>query len=905
MTRSSSSRPPSAHAPLPPSSSTAYSSSIAGAISISEVHRLHLQNLKAMKKENEKLRGQIEELTALAKDHNKVKYIHKLKRDVDEKQTLINVLTQLLLDRRAISPQELTDHLQHVIDHEALDQPNPGRQKKELLETRRENTRLVHEVSRLKKALKFLVGAAQMKNYQLNEQDIQHTRTILTDKRTSTTSTGAYEEKDNHYGEEDDPLFPQPPSSARSTTGSSNYSTNAHLKEVEDLEYEISELKSSLSARDYLLEKQKALITSLNTEIRQLKVFLKNWEVSEEKRLQVEKELKEVKASRIKTVQEDELIYQELRLVKQQLIILAESKDALEVSSFHTRNELNEQIIKLKEQLALAQSREQAARLETKNILAITLKLKEAFEAEALAIPQDLMNQTNISSPMTATNINQLLYGDTAEETQPTYEQLHDRNTALRQQLAISDRRLKQLDQEVASLRTQLQTAQLTGVAGAASPRATMPPLLTPSDITARLHGTILFLESSYVQKEAEAEEYKEAAQRVKAMEAEKLQLTQQVTELSGLREKYQQLETSVQAVNESKQTLQNSCQRQNIVILELNKEIETLKNTISVLSQGQSQSQTQAQTTPRNLATLPSPSPSTAIPTSPLKTTTTTPTAATTTASSSNAASTSSSTAIASVSSPAKSSSTIPSATTTPKASSTSSFASPSSVRDSSVPSTTGSGDPTTTTVTSPFFSDEPFFSSEPGSSAPTITPTAAASASATTTAIAADGLAASDQTYATPSWSDPTGVWVKYTTDDGRDYYFNTTTQESRWEPPTLTATASADTTSSYDANAYYNYYNSTANATSDSTSATPSSSSSYPAPTQADSLARRPTVDYAADFDDEADTDLPDLNSARFNIEDIKPTTNVPNTQTTQTTKNTTQQDEDEIPEDVDFF
>lgn len=144
-----------------------------------------------------------------------------------------------------------------------------------------------------------------------------------------------------------------------------------------------------------------------------------------------------------------------------------------------------------------------------------------------------------------------------------------------------------------------------------------------------------------------------------------------------------------------------------------------------------------------------------------------------------------------------------------------------------------------------------------------------------------------------------------MKYTTDDGRDYYFNTTTQESRWEPPTLTATASADTTSSYDANAYYNYYNSTANATSDSTSATPSSSSSYPAPTQADSLARRPTVDYAADFDDEADTDLPDLNSARFNIEDIKPTTNVPNTQTTQTTKNTTQQDEDEIPEDVDFF
>jgi len=49
---------------------------------------------------------------------------------------------------------------------------------------------------------------------------------------------------------------------------------------------------------------------------------------------------------------------------------------------------------------------------------------------------------------------------------------------------------------------------------------------------------------------------------------------------------------------------------------------------------------------------------------------------------------------------------------------------------------------------------------------------------------------------------WSDPSGVWARYTTDDGQAYYyFNTQTNESVWTDPLLPSAAPADA----DADAY----------------------------------------------------------------------------------------------------
>lgn len=265
---------------------------------LNAIHSSYLRQIRSLQKTNSSLQKKIDYLSALQNDHTKIKLVKKLQRILREKQIMVDDLAEMVMDRGIMSVEALSAHLQSLIEHNALDQPNPAKLKKELLESRKTEAATRLELNKLKKQIRGLDGSAAAKEAPpASNSGAISARTVAARNEANVQQMEA--ERTAHA---------------------------ALRTEFLALSASYTSLQSSHHTLTLSLGEHKKLIADVTSENRTLRGYLTQWEASEERRILAEQNILLLQESAQRTYQEREGIFQEMRLFKQKLLLLAKAK---------------------------------------------------------------------------------------------------------------------------------------------------------------------------------------------------------------------------------------------------------------------------------------------------------------------------------------------------------------------------------------------------------------------------------------------------------------------------------------------------------------------------------------------------------------------------------------------------
>lgn len=267
---------------------------------LNAIHSSYLRQIRTLQKTNSSLQRKIDYLSALQNDHTKIKLVKKLQRILREKQIMVDDLAEMIMDRGIMSVEALSAHLQELIEHNALDQPNPAKLKKELIESRKTEAATRLELSKIKKqlAMRGMEGAAAAKEAPpASNSGAISARTVAA--RSEAQAQQMEVERTAHA---------------------------ALRTEFLALSASYTSLQSSHHTLTLSLGEHKKLIADVTSENRTLRGYLTQWEASEERRILAEQNILLLQESAQRAYQEREGIFQEMRLFKQKLLLLAKAK---------------------------------------------------------------------------------------------------------------------------------------------------------------------------------------------------------------------------------------------------------------------------------------------------------------------------------------------------------------------------------------------------------------------------------------------------------------------------------------------------------------------------------------------------------------------------------------------------
>jgi hypothetical protein len=248
---------------------------------------------------------------------------------------LLDNLAELIVGRGVMSAEELATHLQQLIEHGALDQPNPAKQKKELLDSRQENGRLLAELSKLRK--------------QVRAFEAGHPPAAFAERQGApASSTGALSARAQHHARAAAAASSAEHAALVAQSDSDRAAHAALRDEFLALSSQHTALQSSHHSLTLSVAEHKKLVESVTEENRSLRGYLTQWEASEERRILAEQQVMLLQEAAARAVGERENIFQEVRSFRVRVLALAEAKARGEEQAAHA--------------LASARRAEQAAR---------------------------------------------------------------------------------------------------------------------------------------------------------------------------------------------------------------------------------------------------------------------------------------------------------------------------------------------------------------------------------------------------------------------------------------------------------------------------------------------------------------------------------------------------------------
>ena len=276
---------------------------------LSSIHASHLNHIRTLQRANAALSKKVEYLHALQSDSTKIKLVAKQQRLLREKQLMVDELAEIIMSRGAMTAEALAAHLQALIERGALDQPNPAQLKKELMESRKEQSKMATELARARKQIRALESGTGGSG-----------GAIVGTNPLSSGGGGGSARGQNHHARE-----------AQTSQLEAERASHAQISaEYLTLTSAHTHLQSAHHALQLSLAEHKKLVATVTEENRTLRSYLSQWEASEERRILAEQNVLLLQESSARTIGEREALFQELRAFRTKLLALAAAKTAAE-----------------------------------------------------------------------------------------------------------------------------------------------------------------------------------------------------------------------------------------------------------------------------------------------------------------------------------------------------------------------------------------------------------------------------------------------------------------------------------------------------------------------------------------------------------------------------------------------
>jgi hypothetical protein len=278
--------------------------------SIATIHASYIVHIRTLQKTNAALGKKIDFLNAMQNDSTKMKLVKKLQRILKEKQIMIDNLADMIVSRSVMTTEALSAHLEQIIEAGAMDQVNPAKTKKELVDARKENIRLLSELRDSKRHIRQLEA-------------------MTTDKKEGSGSRPSTA----RTRESTSPARPAVSATTAQADAERQQKYDALSREFLELSTAHTSLQEAHHTLTLSLVEHRKLIDTITAENRGLRGHLQQWETSEEKRILAEQMCLSLQDEKEKWVQNQENVYQELRALKVRLQSLAVAKNEEKVES--------------------------------------------------------------------------------------------------------------------------------------------------------------------------------------------------------------------------------------------------------------------------------------------------------------------------------------------------------------------------------------------------------------------------------------------------------------------------------------------------------------------------------------------------------------------------------------------